>query len=231
MSALGVTDWYNTHVTSPSPPTQIEQEMMLFGTLPVDFVREAKAKFGGQFFAAIPRQRGVRLGVRHAIFGKKAMGTMRPFSTIPGDMAMDILRTSSHTILDSSGSSFCSRLECIERRKRAGTSGWNYNDIQKEFDIRPHGETVPAIITWCRQDTVGVLQGTVLDFYGALRDLAGKDRIYAFMLWDSQGWQQRVLLQSPRIKIPGPRRLVKIGCYDTFYFLVPESTAVDWIIL
>ena len=77
MSALGVTDWYETAKT--------ESKKLVLGRYPLAFVREAASKFGASFYTSISW--GQKIPKRFQFFDLTHYGSMMPFSTKTGWLA------------------------------------------------------------------------------------------------------------------------------------------------
>ena len=211
MSALGVTDWYESR-------TKADKELVM-NCFPLAFFREAALKLGASFYESVTRRQ--KIPKRYDIFNRSHKGSMMPFSATNGwyshVLAMPIMHR--HTPVDHPAvKTWTIRQDGSVDIEKAGivasTESLDANDLLFIFHIMKPG-SVNSYYTrfgdWAEDLPAGLCMYAV----SLLRD---SERQYGLIL---QGYH-KLWLSS--------QRLVKVGTFVTTECTLPPTTDVDWVV-
>lgn len=229
MSAIGVTDWYFEQLRGGGDGAQNQQqEKLIFGTYPLDFVREAFRKTGARFFETsftIPKLRCER-----RLRDRRPIGSMLQFASPNGWLYRNFGPPEVGRVDITEHPAASEWVICEDATVRMRSAGI-FDATNAIGDAKIYGN-----LLWFEEDT-DIMDGVTDDFHGKLQELATGRNVYAIELFQEGVARHGILLcQQREIDYDvSPSYLIKVGM---FWALMDNVTApwsfvssVDWIIL
>ena len=229
MSAIGVTDWYFKQLRDGSNGTQNQyEEILIFGTYPLDFVREAFRKTGARFFEtsfSIPKLRCER-----RLRENRPIGSMLPFASPNGWLYRNSGPPEIGRVDITEHPAASEWVICEDATVRIRSAGI-FDATTAISDAKTYGH-----LLWFEEDT-GITDGVTDDFHGKLQELATGRNVFAIELFQD-GCARHGILLCQRREVDcdvSPSTLIKVGL---FWAMMDSVTApwsflssVDWIVL
>lgn len=211
MSALGVTEWYNT-------PGKQDNKLVL-GCYPLAFVREAASKLGASFYTSISWRQ--KLPKPDHIYDLEFYGSMMPFSAQVGWLAR-IVGVPAHI-----------ELACEDH---PSVALWKI-DINGSVRIKRAGifassTNLNAVELWM---TIYIMrrgsEAVTCDFYKWVSELPEDQCIYAISLLRDSNYHHGLILQGYKKAWLMTQRLVRVGIYYTDNRDLPPTSRVDRVVI
>lgn len=229
MSAIGVTDWYFDKLRDGGHRAQNQhEEKLIFGTYPLDFVREAFRKTGARFFETsftIPKLRCER-----HLREKRPIGSMLPFASPKGWLYRNFGPPEVGRVEITEHPTVSEWVICEDATIRMRSAG--------VFDATTAIGTAKiwGSLLWFEEDT-GIRDGVTDDFHGKLKELATGRKVYAIELYQDGFARHGILLcQWQELSCDvSPSFLMKVGMFwvlmDSVTTQWSSMSSVDWIVL
>ena len=227
MSAVGVTDWYSTRLRDRGE-YQSQNENLVLGIYPLDFVREAFQRFGACFFEATfiaPRKR-----LNYNLKGKRPTGSMLPFTKAKGWL-FGRFGPPELGRIDVSDHPAVAEWVILENGTVLIQSAGVMTSSEQAYFPKTSGSLL------CFEVHTNVEDGATDDFHQKLKELFGGQIVHAVALYQDGLVQTGILLcqQDETCEDGQPIYLVKVGVYwingQTVRPDLPDTTSVDWIVL
>lgn len=229
MSAIGVTDWYFERLRDGDHEAQNQcEEALIFGTYPLDFVREAFRKTGARFFETsftIPKLR-----CQSCLREKRPIGSMLPFASPKGWLYRNFGPPEVGRVDITENPAANEWVICQDatvRMRSAGIFG---------STIATGSAKTEGSLLWFEEDT-GVEDGATDDFHCKMKELATGRNVYAIELYQDGFARHGVLLcqrQEANCNV-SPLYLIKVGMFwalmDSVTTPWSPTSSVDWIVL
>lgn len=210
MSALGITDWYNSE-------SEAHTDLVL-DTYPLAFVKEAASKLGASFYESVTRRQNIPKW--YDMFNRSHKGSMMPFSATNGWYSRILAMPIQHRYTPEDHpavKTWTIKQDGSVGIKRAGivasTEFPNPNELQMQIHIMKgeFREKDCRFGDWAKNLPEGVCA-------------------YAVSLLHDSHSQYGLILQGYQKMWFSTQRLVKVGTFMLPEIDLPPTTGVDWVV-
>ena len=213
MSALGVTEWYN------SMSTKKTDNKLVLNTYPLAFVKEAASKLGASFYESLARPQ--KTLERHKLFDSSQRGAMMPFTSTFGWFS----RINAMPIDQRTNAQDHPAVKTWTIKQSGSVEIKQAGIVASTETSNPHNES-PMIID------IVACEKTPLEcrFCDWAKTLPDGSCAYAVSLLQDTFMQHGLILQGPRKRWSLTQRLAKVGSFALTEIDIPPTSAVDWLV-